>query len=619
MAAVVAGVLGLSCAAIASEGGAILRILPGDAGCVTFLGNEPGALYQGCPADARIQRQHPLPEEYPIDIAWRQADLLLLTRHGIYRQIQDRSGWQKLAERGGMALDCARSTCCAVSWGGDVHLLSGSATFAPAVNDGLPDSPMQMVVMPDQRQCLAAGYGRGVFRIEAGAPAWHPLNEGLRTRNLLTMDCQADHCLAGTWGDGLYRLSDSGGRWEPLETLDAERVSVVALEGSRILAVTDRGFMRSADSGATWARLSLPGEPTITAAAVTEAGEHWLGDERGRLYLARGDEKPTLVHAPDLYHVDGLTSSPDGSLYVLMGTRILRTTDPQTGQWRPVTSLPDDEPLTGMTSDREGRLLVGSLRDGIFCRPPAGEVWQRCMDGLPEETGAFALHRSASGTVYLVTSGRGEAEQQLYRWRIAESQWVPVVLGGRPEAEPYRVRWLEELPGGVLMAYGTYSLLWKRPEEDFWRQMWFARTPGEPPSVDAEGLLWVERGGFFSWNEPGQTRWHTGEPPVARWHGGILLPDGNWLVPEPGGHRLSLLAVDDAGHLASVGHWPAPMSGPLRFSLTAGGQVVAGGSDGLRLYDRERGTWQDITPLPGGFEAPQQVGLPKNPSAQEAP
>lgn len=607
-------------AVMASESGAILRILPDADGCVTFLSNEPGGLYRGCPARGRIQRLHPLPEEYPIDVARHQTRLWLLTRHAVYRQLQGGSGWQKLADQGGMALACGQSACASISWGGDFRVLSAPETFAPGVSAGLPDAPIQSVVAPDHHHFLAASHGRGTFRLEPGADAWQPLNDGLRTRNILAMACHEGDCLAGTWGDGLYRLPRGSLRWERIGTLDVERVRVVALAGARILAVTDRGVMRSSDSGETWAPLSLPGEPAITAAAVTSEGRHWLGDDRGTLYFWQDADEPRVVHAPDLYRVDGLATSPDGALFVAMGTRLLEATDLQAGQWRPVASpLDEDTPLTGIMTDRTGRLLIGALRAGVFCRRTGGKTWQTCMDGLPDETGAFALHRSASGTIYLVTSGRGAAEQQLYRWRSAQAQWVPITLGGRPEVEPYRVRWLEELPGGVLIGNGTHDVLWKRPEEDFWRQMWFARTPGEPPSVDAEGRLWVERGGVFSWNEPGQTRWHSGKPPAARWHGGIPLPDENWLVPEPGAHRLSVLAVDDAGHPAPIARWPAPMPGLLRFSLTAAGQVIAGGSDGLRLFDPERDAWRDVTPLPGRFEATQPVGLPKNPPAEEAP
>ncbi|MFP4154887.1 MAG: hypothetical protein ACLFSG_04245 [Halothiobacillaceae bacterium] len=582
----------------AASDGAMLRILPDDAGCVTFLTNRPGGLYRGCPERARIRAVHPVPDAYPIDIARNDAGLWLLTRQGVHLQAAGETGWQKSVDRGGMALDCAQGWCCSISWSGRFGILESSAPVEPETT-GLPEAPIQVLVASDQRGCLAGSFGRGLFRLPVGDSAWRRFDEGMRTQNILSIDCDQGHCLAGTWGDGLYQLAPGQTRWMPMSSLEVERVSVVVLEGSRILAQTDRGIMRSGDRGRSWAPIPLPAERTIAAVALSPGGGHWLGDEQGRLYFWRDGQAPRVVHAPGLYRVSAVATHPSGAIHVVMGGRLFHAADESAKAWQ-VAALPFDGqgPLTGMTMDRTGRLVIGTLKEGLFCLADGQAAWAPCMQGLPPEAGVAQLHRSADGAIHLVTAGRGDALEQLFRWDDEALEWQPVVLGGRPEPEPYRVRQLAELPGGILVASGTYDLLWKRPEEQFWRQISFARTPGEPPSVDADGRLWVERGGFFSSNEIGQTQWQQGVPPAARWQSAVRLDEGRWLAQVPAENRLVLLAVDAAGRPAPIEDWPVPMSGTFTLSAVPGGPALASGPDGLYRFDPDQGVWKDITPLP---------------------
>lgn len=600
--------LGLLLSTSATGQEVVLRIQPESHACVTVLTNQPGGLYQGCPLQTHLRQIQSVPQEYPLDLVVNQEGWWLLTRYGVYHRPGTDSSWRQITNAGGMALGCAKKECRLLSWRGIPRTVSSSGPAEPSIAEGLPDAPAQHLVFAGTLGWLAGVYGRGVFHLPPDASAWQAFHEGLRSRNVLSLACDpARGCLAGTWGDGLYRLKASDGRWQQVAHLDAKRVSALAIDAHVWLAVTDVGVMRSADAGQHWNALSLPTKAVISAVALSDGGRYWLGDTEGALYSGLDASAPVLVHTPDMYRVQALSTAADGAAYVLMGNALLGSRSRDLDVWQRI-ELPiySGERMSGMNLDRRGRLMLATPRAGVFCLPQRAGKWSDCGSGLPKDARVHQMHRATDGTLYLTSSG-GKAEQQLFQWQADDARWQPVRLSGKLEPAPYGLRWLTELPGGVLVAWGTYSLKWKWPEEGSWRQAWFSRLKGEPPSVDAEGRVWIESSEGFSFRVRGETHWHKAQPPAQRWHEAISVAENRWLSRAATDAHLTLLAAQRDGVLHPLSHWDTPAVGPLMLSRNGGARLLLGSGDGLYLLDLDAGVWQDVTP------GPERVRAMENP------
>ncbi|MDR9440488.1 MAG: hypothetical protein RI841_13495, partial [Halomonas sp.] len=550
-----------------------LRILPEDRGCVTLLTNAPGGRYAGCPPHERTHRLSGTPQEYPVDLARNAAGEWLLTRRGLHHSSSRGSPWQRLDARGGLTLGCSPKECLwALRSGGVRRVLPDEHT--EAWSQGLPEAPVQAVTHDRERGWLATVFAEGIFLRGPGHSAWQPDSTGLGTRNVVAIDCDDQgNCLLGTAGGGLYRRLVDETRWQPLAVPGVSRVTAVAAGVTLWLAITDAGVKASTDQGAHWKDLPLDANATMSAVGVSNEGRYWIGGTEGQLYGARAGSSPALLYAPGWYRVQGLAAQ-GGEVFMLMDGRLFRAGG--LASWQPV-DLPGDlkGAVTSLAVDAEGGLLIGSEEGGPMRRRPEDGRWLPHHGGLPEGARVGQLLTAADGAVHLATLGTGAAEQQLFTLPPGEETWQAVVLGGRPESQPYRVRWLVNLAGGTVVAWGTYDVLWKRPEEAFWRQAWFARTPGEPPSIDARGRLWVERGGVYSFNRPGETRWHAGEPSAKRWGAAIPVTPTTWGVHAPGQGDVLLLQDDGKAGLSAVSRWPVPFEGPLQLATGAGERIVA--------------------------------------------
>ncbi|MGM0983388.1 MAG: hypothetical protein ACQEXG_08160 [Pseudomonadota bacterium] len=583
----------LSPTALADEE-VVLRIAADDRGCVTLLTNAPGGRYAGCPPHKRVRRLPDTPQEYPVDLARNTAGKWLLTRRGLHHSPSQRSLWQRLDATGGLTLGCSPEMCLWAPREGGVRRAL-PAEHSAAWSRGLPDAPVQSLTHDRERGWLATVFAEGVFQRRPGHSAWQSDSAGLATRNVVTVDCDGrGNCLLGTAGGGLYRRLVDETRWQPLAVPAGPQVTAVAAGVTRWLVATDAGVMASTDRGTHWKRLAFEPEAPASAMAVVNNDRYWIGDTRGRLYSGGADAAPSRLFSPGAYRVQELAAQA-GEVFMLMDGQLFRAGE--SADWQPV-DLPGDlkGAVTSLAVDAKGGLLIGGEQGGPIRRRPQDSRWLPHHRGLPEGARVGQLLTAADRAVHLATLGTGEAEQQLFTLSPGEETWQAVVLGGRPAPDPYRVRWLVNLAGGTVVAWGTYDVLWKRPEEPFWRQFWFARTPGEPPSIDSEGKLWVERGGTYSFNRPGETRWHAAEPPARRWGVAIPLTPTTWGMHAVGQGQVLVLQDDGKAGLSAVSRWPVPVEGPLQLATGAGERIVAGGQDGVYLLDHERGAWTDITP-----------------------
>jgi photosystem II stability/assembly factor-like uncharacterized protein len=228
--------------------------------------------------------------------------------------------------------------------------------------------------------------------------------------------------------------SDTGRRWFRLRTLvngaDVHpRVNdvVVRAEGGAALTITlatDRGLLRSGDSGATWKQpaLSLPGKVVALAAArsdlmiaATALGTHLSPDGGQHWTQVSGGAQGMEVH--------GLAFLPGDDRVVFATTRrgLFRSID-QGRSWARVTGGVPSTDITGVAAHPDGHTVYVTEfgTGGIFRSRDAGQTWSRLpADGLvTERAWTVALDprapdrvvvASPSGGLHMLMEGSGGA------------------------------------------------------------------------------------------------------------------------------------------------------------------------------------------------------------------
>jgi ligand-binding sensor domain-containing protein len=181
------------------------------------------------------------------------------------------------------------------------------------------------------------------------------------------------------------------------------------------------------------------------------------------LQAASGDQAPPGPFDHSAASVQALTMARQGAVYAgSFGHGIFRTID-RGATWAPVGGGVTDHFVLSLTTARDGSVYAGTLRGGVFCSRDDGKSWQTVNAGLKRlevkalmatgddlyagtgdgvyrlnESGdrwsvvttglddvlVHALARSADGTLYAGTSGKG-----ILHFKRHSSGWVRVQHG----------------------------------------------------------------------------------------------------------------------------------------------------------------------------------------------
>lgn len=157
----------------------------------------------------------------------------------------------------------------------------------------------------------------GLLESTDGGRTWSPLSrQGESDFHALTASSAG---VVGFDGAALRATAD-GTTWRELEPPVAPYALAASPDGSVLLATSEEGPVRSADAGATWAR--LPDAPLLqvvawaagpTVVGITPAGTVAVSSDAGATWTERG-----AVDGPP--HAVGADVAPDGSLRVVAVT-----------------------------------------------------------------------------------------------------------------------------------------------------------------------------------------------------------------------------------------------------------------------------------------------------------
>jgi photosystem II stability/assembly factor-like uncharacterized protein len=305
------------------------------------------------------------------------------------------------------------------------------------ISAGLPvDDINDAAVSPVTGIVYALTADHGVFRSHDGGDTWWPANnapfEGLRAINL-AIDPVHNDIYVGLWG-GALRSPDGGDTWiaQPVNFGQdyPSSIAIGTLPGGQsvvfISVLNEQGegidpgtpVIRSADRGATWTQVAedLPATDGIAVAVaagvaprvyLVTADGVYLSDTLGASwqYASGGLEGIAVLDlAVDPTNPQHVVATTEAGLFATVNSGAM---------WTPVVF--DDAGLGAaplrVAFGPGGMVAVGTIDNGVFASPDAGESWR---GGVTPETSvmvpqALAVHPTDRSTLVAATGDQGMA------------------------------------------------------------------------------------------------------------------------------------------------------------------------------------------------------------------
>ena len=238
----------------------------------------------------------------------------------------------------------------------------------------------------------------------------------------------------------LYRTVDSGASWNALDANISGAVSSVSPDPGTpgvLVAATETGIFRSADTGQSWtmgstlsnAYLSRSPANTSTLYAISCCTQVYQSTNGGVSWSLRGSPGVSV----DRVVADPVTANTAYAYHAQNNSGLYKTTDGG-GTWHPSTNgLPAGAIIDSMAAASDGSLYVDISGRGVYKSTNQGASWSAVNSGL----GSFAavlnglavsasnpslLYKSVNGGVIYKTTNGGAS------W-AAVSGSAPVVLG----------------------------------------------------------------------------------------------------------------------------------------------------------------------------------------------
>jgi photosystem II stability/assembly factor-like uncharacterized protein len=221
---------------------------------------------------------------------------------------------------------------------------------------------------------LVAGTNRGVFELQPGTAAWHPINNVvLETTVTRTVKLKSGKTKTVTSTSGATR-----------SVLDG-RVSDTDLTSSRWFAATSAGLFTSKDQGKVWMGGPIAGQKDFVSVQAHEGLV--VAATRSSVLVSQnaGAAWQPAVLASYPINIRSVTVAPDGQIFVATREGAFHSADSGHSWNHVVAGLPDKD-ITSVTYDgSHKRLLATSGQTSVvFESSDGGSTWQRGPDsGYP--------------------------------------------------------------------------------------------------------------------------------------------------------------------------------------------------------------------------------------------
>lgn len=475
-----------------------------------------------------------------------------------------------------------------------VAALDRESDTDPRINmsQGLHGNPVQSAVIRTEGDWFAATFGQGVFRSRALGAPWEPASRGLTSPWILTLALSPQGTLyAGTYGGGLFHWTDEDSRWsmtDPLfEGADIQELAF-GRRGEVLAAGARSGLFLSLDQGRSWRQVvnDLPANDVQSVAVGTD-GSLWAGLWEQGLFVSN-DSGVSWRYRPFAHveHVADLAFSEDGIGYaVLAGLGVFRSLDGGNRWMRlhaPVRPARD----LRLAVAPDGRVFLGSPREGLWSSDSRGEQWARDMGGLTGE-GVQAIMVSPAGTLLTIPADASG----LYE-RSESGQWRLIPLIDEDEKGwSYSVWELLFLPDGRGVAAGHTDMLLSDDGGRTWARKHFGQ-PFRALAVDASGTIYTQRLMSTFALRRGTEEWEEVlNIPLDAYRFFRALDQKHWIAARLEIGVDLLVAERDSLTVSGTGLMSRRV---LSLSVAPNGSVFAGFRDGI-LVSRDRGqSWQPV-------------------------
>jgi photosystem II stability/assembly factor-like uncharacterized protein len=500
--------------------------------------------------------------------------------------------------------------------------------------DSLPLGQHAVVFEPGGAVCVANE--GGLYRSTDGGSTWRSLGTGLAVAEVRQLVDHGPWLLAGTGALGTLRY-EGGEVWCPVGAADP-----AVVVGGELVEPGAGGLVVSADGGASWTAVPLPGvRGAVTALAAAGADRLLAGTAEGellRLERAAGGWAVAVVARPRAGAVAGVAADPGRP-----GVAWAAWTGPGSGRvWRSEDagatwvdrgrSLPE-VPVAAVAPDpeRPGTVLVATDA-GVWWSRDDGEDWRPLGRGLPNAPVLALAVRPGERLVRAGLLGRGvwelpldpepgpavatpalrSARSPAARPRPGGPWWecpdIKVEVPPRPRQEPVEPvefeddRWpgtvtLPETGGRVEPGHPARIHVQVHHRGDGSLSDVRVRVLAAPASLrlpDVPVGPWLATAA----NPPRSSPWRPVGPPAAL--GGLdpgrsAVATVDWIVPPDLPRDLCFLAVATAGGVWTTGA-----------ASSAGGVWTTGAPDSAVGLPSRSGT-----PRPGGWgsDAPGDPGI----------
>jgi photosystem II stability/assembly factor-like uncharacterized protein len=366
------------------------------------------------------------------------------TTSGLYRSLDAGASWSRMST--GLSESAIWSVAVHALYPQVVYVGTAHAVFRSLdrgstweyADGGLPKGTIfSLAIHPENPYIVYAGTDDAVWMTVDGGLSWHATSAGLSVGGRISVvaidPLDAGHLYAGT-PDGLYASVDSGSTWHLVQgAAPAGAILAIALGAGELQVGGASGtIMRSADGGASWARLpAVPGNPLITGIAIAqdETTRTLVATNLG-CYILSWIEGQWQSRQSEMVNADVrvLTDVPDtrGALYAATAWDLYRTDD-SGANWSFVSRGPWSTDLGWLAIDQgdTDQLYACTQQGALYRSTDAGATWQYLHAPLAQgiqPTGLVVCRypkRTGMPLVYLASAQHGlyQSMDQGESWR----------------------------------------------------------------------------------------------------------------------------------------------------------------------------------------------------------
>jgi len=261
-----------------------------------------------------------------------------------------------------------------------------------AVNEGMTDPFVYVVVVGPGKTVYAGTVRGGVFRTQNGGTSWTAVNAGLDRLETPVLTFHQGVLYAGT-GSGVYWSKNGGEQW----TADNRGLSnflvralAVDAQGTMYAGTTGMGLYRKPAGASRWVRMTpsrlshprgqIPAN-FVRALVVGQSGDLYAGTADNGVYVSRDQGKSWRTIGGPLAHASVRGMAIGGSSwFVGTGVGMYRSGD-QGKTWTPANNGLTERAIQSFTVGKDGTVFAGTS-GGVFKTEDDGAHWFSTNQGI---------------------------------------------------------------------------------------------------------------------------------------------------------------------------------------------------------------------------------------------